>query len=289
MTGGASGIGAAVAAALVHAGASAVITDVDADALENTAARINEISRGNARGGKVLALQLDVTDRGAWSGAASRIREVFGGAQILFNNAGVSSRRATVGELPPELWDRLIGINLTGVFNGSRTFLSELLPRGEPGHIVNTGSMCGLLSVPMLGAYVASKFAVVGLSETMRLELAERSVGVSVLCPGFVSTNIVRNSVRSGPDGDATYDDERRGLADRLRAAMPAEEVAVAVLDAIARNLPYVITHPEYEEAVGSRSGLIAEAFERATSSSRPDVTAALGAAWVERRTLANT
>lgn len=277
VTGGGSGIGAAVATELANRGARIVLGDVDAAGMDRTADHIR------ADGGEVMALELDVTDRAAWRAAADRIRAQFGSAHILVNNAGVASRQATVGELAPEIWDRLIGINLTGVFNGGQSFLSAMLPSGDAGHIVNTASICGFLSGPMIGAYVASKFAVVGLSETMRIELADRGVGVSLLCPGFVATQIVGNSVRYGPDDPVTAANsaERQARAERIAGAMPPQLVAAQVAQAIEDNSPYVFTHGEYAPAVENRFAGVMKALHAAAPGTPSDDVSILAAAWV--------
>ncbi|WP_424138278.1 SDR family NAD(P)-dependent oxidoreductase [Roseomonas chloroacetimidivorans] len=274
VTGAASGIGAATARALAEAGARVAMADIDRNALEQEAATLA------ATGVEVLPVTLDVADRTSWQGAARAIRSRFGSASILVNNAGVSSRRASIGSFAPEFWDRLIEINLTGVFNGAHLFLTELLPPGAPGHVVNTASVCGLFSTPELGAYTASKFGVVGLSEVMRFELAARGVGVSVLCPGFVATGIVARSVRDSA-GDPASDAERQALAERLRSAMSASDVAARVVDGIRRNLPYILTHGEYAPVAARRAAAIAEAFRDVQGGPAFDDPSALGGAWL--------
>jgi NAD(P)-dependent dehydrogenase (short-subunit alcohol dehydrogenase family) len=187
--------------------------------------------------------------------------------------------------LAPEEWDRLIGINLTGVFNGAHTFLSELLRAGDRGHIVNTASVCGLFGTPTLGPYTASKFGVVGLSEVMRFELAPRGVGVSVLCPGFVDTQIVVNSMQATTLNVANRggapDQEREALGSYLTTAMPPSNVAVQVVEAIRHNRPYVFTHREYSPVVEKRMSAISEALRQGVPNGTPDDPRKLGEAWL--------
>lgn len=282
VTGAGSGIGASLSHCLAVAGAKVVLADVDAAAVDKVARTIS------AAGNDVLALQLDVTDRRAWRDGSERIRDKFGGAEILCSNAGVASRRAAIGELVPEEWDRLVGINLTGVFNGAHTFLSELLRPGYSGHIVNTGSVCGLFGTPTLGPYTASKFGVVGLSEVMRFELAPRGVGVSVLCPGFVATQIVANSIRAMQSHNdavlAAPDQEREALGDYLQTAMSPDEVAVQVVEAIRHNRFYVFTHREYSPVIEKRMSAISEALMQGAPNSTPDDPTKLGHAWLDTR-----
>jgi NAD(P)-dependent dehydrogenase (short-subunit alcohol dehydrogenase family) len=280
VTGAGSGIGASLSSSLAAAGAKVVLGDVDAGALEKVARAIA------AGGADVLALELDVTSREAWHSCAERIRNKFGGAEILCSNAGVSSRRVPIGELVPEEWDRLIDVNLTGVFNGARTFLSEMLRPGYSGHIVNTASVCGLFGTPALGPYTASKFGVVGLSEVMRFELAPRGVGVSVLCPGFVATQIVANSIRAMQSNDDAVlsgpDQEREALGNYLQTAMSPDQVAAQVIEAIRHNWFYVFTHREYSPVIHKRMTAISAALTQTEPNSTPDDPAKLGSAWLE-------
>jgi NAD(P)-dependent dehydrogenase (short-subunit alcohol dehydrogenase family) len=160
--------------------------------------------------------------------------------------------------MAPESWDRVIAINLTGVFNGVAAFAADLRARGQ-GHIVNTASMAGLCAGrPTLGAYEAAKFGVVALSETLRAELEPHEVGVSVLCPGYVSTNLGATTARLG-------------FEDRAETAMPpsevsAAEVAAAVLDGIEHNRAYILPHPDRWENVEPRHDAIRAAFVEAIS-----------------------
>jgi NAD(P)-dependent dehydrogenase (short-subunit alcohol dehydrogenase family) len=279
VTGAGSGIGAALSNCLAAAGAKVVLADIDEAAVTKVARTIS------AADDDLLPLVLDVTDRNAWREASRRIKENFGGAQILCSNAGVSSRRAAIGELAPKEWDRLIGINLTGVFNGAHTFLSQLLRTGDSGHIVNTASVCGLFGTPALGPYTASKFGVVGLSEVMRFELAPRGVGVSVLCPGFVDTQIVANSIRAttfnAANSGRAPDQEREALGSYLATAMPPGDVAVQVVEAIRHNRPYILTHQEYSPVIEKRMSAITEALMQAAPNATPDDPRKLGQAWL--------
>ena len=174
VTGGASGIGFGMAEALAGAGMKVVIADIEANALEQAAAKLK------SSGAAVHAIQLDVTDRAAMESAAADAEEAFGAVDVVCNNAGVCWR-GFMTDASYDDWDWVLGVNLGGVVNGIRTFVPRLIARGEGGHVVNTASMAGLMASPGNSVYCTSKFAVVGLSEGLRKELAPKGIGVTVL------------------------------------------------------------------------------------------------------------
>jgi NAD(P)-dependent dehydrogenase (short-subunit alcohol dehydrogenase family) len=182
---------------------------------------------------------------------------------VLCNNAGVSTLGLKFEDIPPEMWDKVVAINLTGVFNGIHTFLGSMQAAGD-GHIVNTSSMGGLLgSVPSLSPYAATKFAVVGLTETLRAELKDEGIGVSVLCPGGVRTRLWRTSrpLRGLPDTDVPPDDMSGQSSSP--DAMDPYEVGLRVLDAVRHNELYVITHPEMRPGIEWRHQQLMAGFDR--------------------------
>ena len=192
ITGGGGGIGAAMAAAFAARGARIVLADVDAEAMERVAATLP------LRRTEVLTIPTDVTRLESVRGLAAAAAERFGGVHIVCNNAGV----ATFGEVADAThadWQYTMSVNFWGVVHGVEAFLPLLLAQDAGGHIVNTASMAGLVGMRWLGVYCASKFAVVGLSEALHRELADRGIGVSVLCPMIVQTGINENSVRNRP------------------------------------------------------------------------------------------
>jgi 2-hydroxycyclohexanecarboxyl-CoA dehydrogenase len=258
ITGSAGGIGLGIARAFAGAGMKIVLSDIDEPTLGQSAAELE------AAGVDVMAIPLDVTDRDGWARAADRVAAAMGPVQLLVNNAGVSTNGMRFDEVSPELWDRVISINLTSVYNGVHYFLDGMRAMGE-GHIVNTSSMAGLFGSAALAPYCATKFALVGLSEVLRDELAESGIGVSVLCPAGVRSRLWRTSreVRglsdttvppSGPSGQSA------------RAAMGAEEVGRRVLDAVVADELYVITHPEFRSIITERHELIMHGFDRAAA-----------------------
>ncbi len=192
ITGGASGIGLGMARAFVQAGLQVAIADINAAALEAATAALPGLG---------AAVKLDVTLSAEWEHALDTVEAALGPVEILCNNAGVGQgrfadgREITVAEMPEPLWRMVLEINVTGTFLGARTVLPRMLARRQWGHIVNTASTGGLMAPAGIAAYCASKFAVVGLSESLRAELAPAGIGVSVLCPGGVRSNLFASSV----------------------------------------------------------------------------------------------
>ena len=183
ITGGASGIGRAIAERFAAEGVHLVLADIEAPVLASTVAELA------ATGARVIGVPTDVAVLADVQRLADRTLDEFGAVHIVCNNAGVAGGSITTA--PPEVWDWVLGVNLFGVIHGCSTFLPILLEQ-DVGHIVNTASIAGLGGVGAFGVYCTSKFAVVGLSESLHHELAAlgSAVKVSVLCPGFLNTNI---------------------------------------------------------------------------------------------------
>lgn len=262
ITGGASGIGLGMARAFVAAGLRVAIADVNEASLAAAKAALPGLG---------LAVRLDVTRADEWERALDAVEAALGPVEILCNNAGVGQgrfadgREMTVAEMPEALWRMVMEINTTGTFLGARAVLPRMLARGAWGHIVNTASTGGLMAPAGIAAYVASKFAVVGLSESMRAELAPSGIGVSVLCPGGVRSNLFASSVAvraATPgvfEGLATVGSE----ALRIEQAQRMDPVFVGemVLRAIAGNAMYIIPHPEYRGHIEERHAALVAAF----------------------------
>ncbi len=236
-----------------------VLADVDAPTLQESALDLR------ARGADVMTVVLDVTDREGWAQAAREVPERMGPVQLLVNNAGVSTFGIAFDEISPELWDKVIAINLSGVYNGMHYFLPGMRDVGS-GHIVNTASMAGLIGYPTLAPYCASKFAIVGLSEGLHAELAQSGIGISVLCPGRVRSRLRSTSraVCGLPEADVPAP-----LGDGLEAVIDPDEVGRRVLDAVAANELYVITNPEFREAVTDRHMRLLQGFDHALAFTR--------------------
>jgi len=261
VTGGASGIGFALARALISEGMRVVIADVDQAAL---AAAEQALAGANT---EVMAIQLDVTDRARFAAVADAVEARFGKVHVLCNNAGVY-RGGTLDQVTYADWDWVMGVNVGGVVNGVQTFVSRMQAHGEGGHIVNTASMAGVITSPGLGVYNASKFAVVGLSEALRTALAGSNIGVSVLCPGMVKTRILeREGTRpsqfvpneKGAETAAKAHSEVMQLA--MQIGIEPEVVAQKVVDAIKANQLYVFPQAEFRDAAAARFASIVESF----------------------------
>ena len=253
VTGGASGIGKGIATELVAEGAQVVIADIQLDAMEATAQEIG-----------AAAVQTDVSDPASVDALARTVLARYGAVHVVCNNAGIGPL-APVADLTLDDWRWMLGVNLWGVIHGVHTFLPVLKQNGEGGHIVNTASMAGLVAGPRLGAYAAAKFGVVGLTEVLAAELAADNsrVGVSVLCPGTVHTNIGTSSRNRPADlPDAGFKDIDIELEDnpRYRWIYP-EDAGAVVVRAIKRGDLYALTHPDWYPLVAERHEAIAEAF----------------------------
>jgi NAD(P)-dependent dehydrogenase (short-subunit alcohol dehydrogenase family) len=258
ITGSAGGIGLGIALACAAADMTVVLSDIDEAELERAAADMR------TAGASVMAVRLDVTSRADWARVADEVRAAAGPVQLLVNNAGVSTSGLRFDEIDPGLWDRVIDINLTGVYNGVQHFLGAMI-EADSGHIVNTSSAGGVLGLSGLTPYCASKFAVVGLSEALRAEFAGTGIGVSVLCPGSVRSRLWRTSraVRGLPDTDTPPADISGRSA---RAAMRPDEVGRRVMEAVTAGEFYIFTHPEMRQAVIERHERMLHGLDRAQS-----------------------
>ncbi|GAA5068488.1 SDR family oxidoreductase [Nocardia callitridis] len=185
ITGGGQGIGLGIARALSKRGVRLALADIDADALKRAGEELSHVT-------ETQTVPLDVRDRDAFAAAADSVESALGPVDLLFNNAGIAPS-APVSQWTYEKWDVALGVNLNGVINGLQTFLPRMIERGTGGYVVNTGSGAGLIPNRSV-LYTTAKFAVVGLSESLRLELSEHGIDVSVLCPGPVNTEILSNT-----------------------------------------------------------------------------------------------
>lgn len=271
ITGGASGLGLAMARSFTGAGMKVAIADVQEDAL---AAAKEEFAESNA---DVITILADVTDRDALEDAARTTEAAFEKIHVVCNNAGVAVlgnvREHSYGD-----WDWVMGVNLDGVINGIKVFTDRLIAHGEGGHIVNTASMAGHLGIRNMSIYNTSKFAVVGMSECIAQDLAEYGIGVSVLCPGFVNTGIY-TSERNRPDGlggenashfdlnrvDYDSDEDKAAMQESLDTMLEPSLIGDMVLYAIQNDEFYIFSHPEYRDGVQERAQTILDAFDRWT------------------------
>ena len=258
VTGGASGIGRALCLAFAGEGARIVVADIDDAGMAETA-------RGVAKAGsKAITVETDVTKLASVQSLADRAFGEFGRVHVLCNNAGVAVH-GSLDSASHRDWEWVLGVNLWGVIHGVEAFVPRMIAQKEPGHIVNTASMAGLIASQGLGVYNTSKYAVVGLSETLQKDLRPHNIGVSVLCPMGVSTNI-RTSERNRPvDLQNPSGPEANDWFQLIGRYLTPEEVAGRVLRAVKANRLYVITHEEAREPLRRRFERMDRAFEESS------------------------
>jgi NAD(P)-dependent dehydrogenase (short-subunit alcohol dehydrogenase family) len=273
VTGGASGIGLALCRAFGARGMNIALVDIEAAAC---AEAVEALRRD---GIKAIGMTCDVSNRDALAEAAAKTFSGFGKVHILCNNAGVS-RAGPIESIASSDWDWVIGVNLKGLIHGLQVFLPHMKAHGEPGHIVNTASMNGVVGAPLAGPYSATKFAAVGISEVLAAELAETSIGVSVLCPSWVKTRMLDNGRNrpeqfGGPialDTDGRNAERNKRYAQALASGLDPADVAGLVLDAIQARRLYVFTHADRRADVEQRFALMMDGFE-ALGEEVPDIT----------------
>jgi NAD(P)-dependent dehydrogenase (short-subunit alcohol dehydrogenase family) len=262
VTGGASGIGKGIAASLAAEGARVIIADIQREALDVAAAELG-----------VDGVPTDVSDSDSVERLARTVVEKYGTVHVVCNNAGIGPL-APVKDLTLDDWRWMLGVNLWGVIHGVHTFLPLLSGNPDGGHIVNTASMAGLVAHARLGAYSTAKYGVVALTEVLAEELAADGsrVGVSVLCPGTVRTNIGTSS-RNRPAelGDAGFKDVDIELEDNPRYRwIDPEQAGRVVVRAIKRGDLYALTHPDWYPQVAARHEAIAAAFSSQAAAAEP-------------------
>lgn len=262
VTGGASGIGRAMAERFASAGMKIVLADIEENALRQAETEMR------AKGATALGVVTDVSKAESVEALAQKTLETFGAVHIVCNNAGVGGGFGPLWTQPQQNWEWGFGVNLWGVIYGIRTFVPLMLKQDTEGHIVNTASMAGLISSPFMSVYDATKFAVVTISESLHLELAmqKAKVKVSVLCPGFVNTNIA-TSDRNRPAHLQVelpqFSETEVSFASLMFASIasgtPPADVAEKVFTAIENEQFYILPHPELLPVVRMRMEAILE------------------------------
>jgi NAD(P)-dependent dehydrogenase (short-subunit alcohol dehydrogenase family) len=258
VTGAAGGLGLELARALGRAGMRVVAADIDAQGAKEAARALVD------EGLSATGVALDVRSRTGWEDVARSTEAMWGPVSVLCNNAGISALDKSVSSMDWDYWDLTLQINLGGVFNGARTFLPRMLARGTPGYIVNTASAAALGTIPENGAaYVAGKYGVLGLTESLRREVASTPVRVAVLCPGAVKTQLWSTTrVLRGLPALHNPPAESASRSGSPQAMEPSA-VAERVVQAIRHDEFYIVTHAHYRRAIESRHAEIIAAIEK--------------------------
>lgn len=243
VTGGANGVGIGLVRALANEGAKVVIADIREDHIERALETLDNR--------EVMGVKVDVSSRDGLAAAREEVEARFGTVTLLFNNAGVNLFQ-TIEDSSYSDWDWLMGVNLHGPINGCMTFIPGMIEAGQGGYIVNTASMAGWLAAGSPGIYNTTKFAVRGLSESLRYSLAPKGIGVSCVCPGLVKSYIyASDDIR--PDGlmaDAkpvdTENVER--LAGLHQVGMEPDVIAERIIAGMRENQAYIFPMPDHKE-----------------------------------------
>ena len=261
ITGGASGIGLGMARAFVEAGMKVAIADIRQDALD---AALESLA---GQGAEVRGIRLDVTDRQAWVRAADEAEAALGPVQLLCSNAGVNFMGAAQDATFQD-WDFCLGVNLGGAINAVRTFVPRMLAHGSGGHVVITSSVAGLFTGRGQGVYATTKYALTGLAESLRADLTGQGVGVSVLCPGPVKSDLFESTVAVRPAALAESGSRPVVMSGQSReetpifaTAMTGDEVGRRVAAGILRDDLYIMTHTEIGGILDARAAALKAAL----------------------------
>jgi NAD(P)-dependent dehydrogenase (short-subunit alcohol dehydrogenase family) len=243
VTGGANGIGSGLVRALLAEGCKVAVADIREDHIERS---LKSLDNQAAMGVKV-----DVSNREDMARAADEVEARFGPVTLLFNNAGINLFQS-IEDSSWSDWDWLMGVNLHGPINGVMTFVPRMLAHGQGGYIVNTASMAGWLASGTPGIYNTTKFAVRGLSESLRYSLASKGIGVSCVCPGLVKSYIyASDDIRPQElmDGAKPVNtDGVKHLAGMHEVGMEPDVIAARILQGMRENQAYIFPMPEHKE-----------------------------------------
>jgi NAD(P)-dependent dehydrogenase (short-subunit alcohol dehydrogenase family) len=260
VTGAASGIGLGLARTFARHGMAVVLCDIRSDRLDSALSEVRALGTGRA-----IAVATDVSDRASVRDAADATLRAFGTLHIACNNAGVTIHGRSIADLTPEEWDWMIGVNLYGVIHGIETFLPLIRAHGEEGHILNTASIAGfnVRGERRSGAYAATKFAVVALTEALAYDLAGTPVGASVLAPAAVKTGIyVSGENRPDRFGGPYEEPGNNPFQQELETGLEPDEVGERVVRAIRERELYVFTHIHTRNWLIARHQRIVDAFD---------------------------
>ena len=264
VTGGASGIGLALGHAFAKEGMKVVLADIEPKALDAAVGGLRDVTPD------VRGVICDVSDPASVDRAAQATLDAFGKVHVVCNNAGVAGGGG-IDNIALESWRWVVDVNLMGVVHGVKSFLPHMRAHGEGGHFVNTASMAGMTYGLGFGAYTATKYAVVGMSEGLSMQLLPFGIGVSVLCPGYVNTRIGESGRnrqdRYGPSPTIEPNSPTAAViaqvAELLRNGLDPADVAARVVAAIRADELYIFTHPEMNAEAKARMAAIAAAMDR--------------------------
>jgi len=246
ITGAASGMGLGMARAFSAAGMKVMLGDIQKDPLDAAVAELKGLGRD------VAGVVVDVTDRDSVFAAAQATVDAFGKVHVCVNNAGVGAD-GSAEDTSEKNWRWTIDVNMWGVVWGLQAFMPLIKAHGEGGHVINTASMAGMFSWKNLSAYNASKYAVVAMSETAMAEHTDDNIGVSVLCPGVVNTNLGTSARNRGDDYGGSTDKKSEQMVAMLKKGLNPDVVGEQVLEAIIDDQPYIFTDPGLRSWVESR------------------------------------
>ncbi|MEM7360449.1 MAG: SDR family NAD(P)-dependent oxidoreductase [Pseudomonadota bacterium] len=269
ISGGAEGIGLSIARAVGQQGMNVVLGDIDANQLEQAQKLLEQ------EGVAVLTVPMDVTSLEQWQNLADQAIERFGKIHMMVNNAGVASAGGPVETTNHSDWNWVVDVNLMGVLRGTQVVVPKIKEHGEGGWVVNVASMAGMAGIPYAGAYTATKVAVVGMSESWQVELAEFGIKVSVLCPAFVQTRIHlshrnRQAAHQDPNAGMNADSDNpasNAAKELVENGIPVEIVGKRVVEALQAGEFYIFTHPNHRAQMRQRFEAIDQAFARAAES----------------------
>lgn len=243
VTGGANGVGIGLVRQLLNEGCKVAMADIRQDSIDAALATLDNR--------EVMGVQLDVSSREGFAEARERVEAEFGPVTLLFNNAGVNLFQ-TIEESSYDDWDWLLGVNLHGVINGVQTFVPRMIELGQGGHVCNTASMAAFIGSPSPGIYNTTKFAVRGLSESLRWSLLDKGISVSMLCPGLVKSYIyasddIRPDALKGEMKPVNSEAVKR-LEGVHEFGMEPDEIARRTIEAIKAHRFFIFSHPDHKE-----------------------------------------
>jgi len=245
VTGGISGIGFGITRNLIAAGARVAASYRSREKLDAAVRSLSPAERPMFQG-----VNVELTDRSSIQRAAKEIEASLGHVQILCNNAGVNMF-VTAHEATADDWESIMAVNFRAVTDALEIFLPRMKAQGEGGHILNTGSMASFVTVPHAAPYTAAKFALRGLTEALYWNLLPHRIGVSLLCPGLVRTNIVETMLarsRGREHGDSRLEERTKRLRELNEAGMDPMDVGAKAVRGIESNALYILTHPEFRD-----------------------------------------